>query len=64
MLFRSGKRYTVTCNPVRKPMVDKDNLARMKLLYPEIYGQFVTVSEYRKFHVKVSGAVETSGEAA
>ena len=61
---RDGKRYTVTCNPVRKPMVDKDNLARMKLLYPEIYGQFVTVSEYRKFHVKVSGAVETSGEAA
>ncbi len=28
---RDGKRYTVTCNPVRKPMVDKDNLASWQL---------------------------------
>lgn len=55
---RDGKHYTVTYNPVRKPMVDKDSLARMKLLYPEIYEQFVTVSEFRKFYVKVSDAGE------
>lgn len=55
---RDGKHYTVTYNPVRKPIVDKDNLARMKLLYPEIYEQFVTVSEFRKFYVKVSDAGE------
>lgn len=54
----------MTYNPVRKPMVDKDNMARLKLLYPEIYEQFVTVSEYRKFYVKASDAVEAGGEAA
>ena len=49
-----GSRYTLTYNPVRKMIVDKDNLARLKLQYPEIYEQFVTVSEFRTFHVKVS----------
>lgn len=63
---RDGKRYTVTYNPVRKPMVDKDSLARMKFLYPEIYEQFVTISEFRKFHVKAtaSDAEEATEEAA
>ncbi len=50
---RGGKRYTATYNPVRKATVDKDNLVRLKLQYPEIYEKFVTVSEFRKFHVKV-----------
>ena len=49
-----GSRYTLTYNPVRKMLVDKDNLARLKLQYPEIYEQFVTASEFRTFHVKVS----------
>ena len=49
-----GSRYTLTYNPVRKMIVDKDNLMRLKLQYPEIYEQFVTVSEFRTFHVKVS----------
>ena len=44
MLFRS----------VRKAGVDKNNLSRLKLQYPEIYERFVTVSEYRRFLVKVS----------
>ena len=49
-----GSRYTLTYNPVRKMMVDKDNRMQMKLQYLEIYEQFVTVSEFRTFHVKVS----------
>ena len=49
-----GNHYTVTYNPVRKPIVDKDNLLRLKLQYPEIYEQFVTTLEFRTFHVKVS----------
>jgi predicted phage-related endonuclease len=49
-----GNHYTVTYNPVRKPIVDKDNLLRLKLQYPEIYEQFVTTLEFRIFHVKVS----------
>lgn len=59
---RDGKHYTVTYNPIRKPMVDKDSLARLKLLYPEIYEQFVTISEFRKFHVKATAG--DAGKAA
>ena len=55
---RDGRHYTLTYNPVRKPIVDKDNLARLKLQYPEIYEKFVTVSEFRKLHVKVSESKE------
>lgn len=51
---KDGFRYTVTYNPVRKAGVDKNNLSRLKLQYPEIYEQFVTVLEYRRFQVKVS----------
>ncbi|MCM1215578.1 MAG: YqaJ viral recombinase family protein [Lachnospiraceae bacterium] len=51
---KGESHYTVTYNPVRKPIVDKDSLARLKLLFPEIYEQFVTTLEFRKFHVKVS----------
>lgn len=50
---KNGFRYTVTYKPVRKTGVDKNNLSRLKLQYPEIYEQFVTVSEYRRFQVKV-----------
>ena len=51
---RDGFHYTVTYNPVRKAGVDKNNLSRLKIQYPEIYERFVTVSEYRRFLVKVS----------
>ena len=51
---RDGFHYTVTYNPVRKAGVDKNNLSRLKIQYPEIYERFVNVSEYRRFLVKVS----------
>ena len=44
--------YTVTYNPVRKPGISKENLFRLQMQYPEIYEQFVTVSESRRFHIK------------
>ena len=34
--------------------IDKDNLFRLKEQYPEIYDQFVTLSETRRFYVKKS----------
>lgn len=37
--------YTVTYTPVRKSVIDKDNLLRLKLEHPDIYEQFVTVSD-------------------
>lgn len=49
-----GQNYTITYNPVYKPTIDKDGLLRLKLQYPDIYEQFVTVSESRRFYVKAA----------
>lgn len=46
--------YKIEYNPIFKPTIDKDNLFRLKEQYPEIYEQFVTVSESRRFYVKKS----------
>lgn len=47
-----GIPYVVTYNPVLTPAIDKDNLKRLKDRYPEIYDEFVTVSEQRRFYLK------------
>lgn len=49
---KDGQDFTVTYNPVRKLDVNKDNLLRLQLNHPDIYDEYVTVSEYRRFHVK------------
>ena len=46
---KDGTSYVVTYNPVRKPGIDKDNLMRLKLQFPDVYEQFVTVTESRRF---------------
>lgn len=51
---RDGFSYKVSYSPVRKPGISKDGLLRLKLLFPDIYEQFVTVTEFRRFQVKVS----------
>lgn len=56
MCEKEGTHYTITYNPIRKPVIDKDNLFRLKLQHPDIYEQFVTVSESRRFHVKIGAA--------
>lgn len=56
---QNGTKYTITYNPVKKSGIDKDNLLRLKLEYPDIYQKFVTVSESRRFSVKAS-AVEAA----
>lgn len=53
---QNGQSYTVTYNPIRKPGIDKDGLLRLKLQHPEIYEEFVKMSESRRFHVKISVA--------
>ena len=50
----NGISYTITYNPVRKPTIDKDSLLRLKLQYPDIYEQFASISESRRFYVKTS----------
>jgi len=47
-----GVPYQVTYNPVRKPMVSKENLVRLQAQHPDIYDEYVTVSESRRFYVK------------
>lgn len=49
-----GISYTVTYNPIRKTGISKDKLERMKEVYPEIYSEYVTVSESRRFNIKQS----------
>lgn len=47
-----GTGYTITYNPVRKLGIKKDDLLRLKLLHPEIYEEFISVTEYRTFNVR------------
>lgn len=47
-----GVPYLVTYNPVRKSIVSKENLVRLQAQHPEIYSEYVTVSESRRFYVK------------
>ena len=53
---KNGINYTLTYNISRKATVNKDNLLRLQLLHPDIYKEFVTVSESRRFSVKANAA--------
>lgn len=44
--------YTVPFNPCYKEGIFKDNLLRLKETHPEIYREYVSVSESRRFNVK------------
>ena len=50
------ERYTVTYNPVYHTGIDRKNLERLKLQHPDIYDDYVTVSESRRFSVKKEAA--------
>ena len=49
---QDGADYTITYHPIQKLVINKENLYRLQMQYPEIYEQFVTVSEQRRFYVK------------
>ena len=49
-----GTSYTITYNPIRKMEIKKDQLTSLAAMYPEVYAQFVTQSEYRRFNVKAN----------
>lgn len=53
---KDGWNYVVTYNPIRKPVIDKDNLEKLRRKYPAVYAEFVSISEARRFQVKVSAA--------
>ena len=48
--------YTVTWRPVRKIGISKDNLERMKEVHPDIYAEYATVSESRRFNIRTPKA--------
>ena len=43
---------TITWNPVRKLGVSKERLERLKAVHPDIYTEYVTISESRRFNIK------------
>ncbi len=47
-----GETYQITYKPVRKTTISKDGLARLQAQHPDIYENYVTVSESRRFYVK------------
>ena len=51
--------YKVTYNPIRKSGITKENMERLKEVYPEIYAEYVTVQTSRRFNIK-----QTKPEAA
>lgn len=53
---KDGMDYTITYKSVKKSGISKDHLTRLKLLHPDIYEEFVTVSDYRSFRIKVKAA--------
>ena len=55
----TDRQYTVTFNPVRTPSITKEGLERMKEVHPDIYEEYVTISESRRFYIK-----ETKPKAA
>ena len=48
----NGEPFLVTYNPVYKSAIDKNGLNRLKERHPDIYDEYVTVSESRRFYLK------------
>ena len=55
-----GTQYTISYNPVSRTGITKDNLQKLKLLHPDIYDEYVTVSESRRFSIKAKSADEAA----
>ena len=55
-----GTQYTISYNPVSRIGITKDNLQKLKLLHPDIYDEYVTVSESRRFSIKAKAADEAA----
>lgn len=48
-----GSAYNVTYNPVLIAGVNKNNLTRLKAQHPDIYAEYVTASESRRFRISL-----------
>ena len=52
----TAESYIISYNPVYRTGIDKKNLERLKLHHPDIYDDYVTVSESRRFSVERGAA--------
>lgn len=50
----SDTSYFVTYNPILKSGISKNNLVRLRIQHPDIYSEYVSVSESRRFHIKAA----------
>lgn len=56
VLTDGSTEYVVTYNPAYRTTIDKKNLERLKVHHPEVYDDYVSTSESRRFVVKKRGA--------
>lgn len=52
VLETGGEKYSVTYNPTSRIGIKKDQLTKLETLHPDIYDEFVEMSESRTFRVK------------
>lgn len=50
------EEYLITYNPAYRTSIDKKNLEKLKINHPDIYDDYVTVTESRRFNVKKGAA--------
>lgn len=56
-VLKVGKEeYAVTYNPMYRTGIDKNSLEKLKVQHPDIYDDYVNISESRRFSVKVKEA--------
>lgn len=56
VLKDGNTEYLVTYNPAYRTTIDKKSLEKLKINHPDIYEDYVSVSESRRFAVKAKGA--------
>lgn len=56
-ILRDGNtEYIVTYNPSYRTTIDKKSLERLKIHHPDVYDDYVSTTESRRFAVKMKGA--------
>lgn len=56
ILKDGNTEYVVTYNPSYRTGIDKKSLEKLKVHYPDIYDDYVSTTESRRFAVKMKGA--------
>ena len=60
----NGENYAISYKPSMLARIDKDALLRLRQNLPDVYNEYVTVTESRRFYVKQKSAESSEAEAA